>query len=80
MSKLGWKEYVECEMLVVCIHKYYYNVHILCTSKQIHMVAAPPPPPPPPILGRDLKISGQNNWGGPEQKIKFGGELNLRRT
>ena len=28
----------------------------------------------------DLKISDQNNWGGPEQKIKFffGGELNLR--
>ena len=21
----------------------------------------------------DLKISYQNNWGGPEQKIKFGG-------
>ena len=37
-----------------------------------------PPPPPPPILGGDLKISDQNNWGGgPEQKIKFGGELNL---
>ena len=30
------------------------------------------------ILGGDLKISDQNNWGGPEQKIKFGGELNLR--
>ena len=26
----------------------------------------------------DLKISDQNNWGGPEQKIKFGGGLNLR--
>ena len=38
------------------------------------MIAAPPPP----ILGEDLKISDQNNWGGPEQKIKFGGELNLR--
>ena len=39
------------------------------------MVAAPL------ILGGDLKISDQNNWeegGGPEQKIKFGGELNLR--
>ena len=36
------------------------------------MVAAPP------ILGGDLKISDQNNWGRPEQKIKFGGELNLR--
>ena len=37
------------------------------------MVAAPP------ILGgEDLNISDQNNWGGPEQKIKFGGELNLR--
>ena len=22
----------------------------------------------------DLKISDQNNWGGPEQKNKFGGE------
>ena len=39
----------------------------------IFMVAAPPP-----ILGGDLKISNQNNWGGPEQKIKFGEELNLR--
>ena len=36
------------------------------------MVAAPL------ILGRDLKISDQNNWGVPEQKIKFGGELNFR--
>ena len=27
----------------------------------------------PLILGGDLKISDQNNWGGPEQKIKFGG-------
>ena len=36
--------------------------------------------PPPQILGGDLKISGQNYWGGggSEQKIKFGGELNLR--
>ena len=36
------------------------------------------------VAGGDLKISDQNNWGGgrgggPEQKIKFGGEeLNLR--
>ena len=37
------------------------------------MVAAPL------ILGGGLKISDQNNWGGPEQKNKFGGgELNLR--
>ena len=36
------------------------------------MVAAPL------ILGGDLKISDQNNWGRPEQKIKFGGDLNLR--
>ena len=35
-------------------------------------------PPPLPILGGDLKISDQNNWGGPEEKIKFGGKLNLR--
>ena len=26
-----------------------------------------------PILGRDLKISDQNNCWGPEEKIKFGG-------
>ena len=30
------------------------------------MVAAPI------VLGEALKISDQNNWGGPEQKIKFG--------
>ena len=34
----------------------------------------------PLILGGGLKISDQNNWGEPEQKIKFGGELNLRGT
>ena len=28
-----------------------------------------------------LEISDQNNWRGPEQKIKFfGGELNLREA
>ena len=25
----------------------------------------------PPNFRRDLEISDQNNWGGPEQKIKF---------
>ena len=41
------------------------------------MVAAPPPPNL--ILGGGgLKMSDQNNWEGPEQKIKFGGELNFR--
>ena len=36
------------------------------------MVAAPL------ILGGDLNILDQNNWGGPEQNIKFGGgEQNL---
>ena len=28
--------------------------------------------PPPNFRGGDLKISDQNNWRGPEQKIKFG--------
>ena len=46
------------------------------------MVAAPPPPPPPKKkkkLGGDLKISDQKNiGGGPEQKIKFVGQLNFR--
>ena len=37
----------------------------------MYMVAAPPSP----NFRGDLKISGQNNWGGPEQKIKFGGDL-----
>ena len=35
------------------------------------MVAAPPPKKI--LVGGDLKISDQNNWGGPEQNIKFGG-------
>ena len=39
----------------------------------IIMVAAPL------IFRGDLKISDQNNWGEPEQKIKFGEELNLRQ-
>ena len=30
-------------------------------------------PPPPNFRGGGLKISGQNNWWGPEQKIKWGG-------
>ena len=31
------------------------------------------------ILWGDLKISDQNNWGwGAEQKLKFGGVLNLK--
>ena len=34
--------------------------------------------PPPPNFRGDLNISDQNNWGRPEQKIKFEGELNLR--
>ena len=42
--------------------------------KDSYMVAAPPPL----ILGGDLKISDQNNLGGPEQKVKFKGKLNLR--
>ena len=37
------------------------------------MVAAPPPSPLPPIEGGDLKISDQNDWEEPQQKIKFGG-------
>ena len=36
------------------------------------MVAAPL------ILGRDLKISDQNNWRGTEQKIKFGGRARFK--
>ena len=32
----------------------------------------------PLIIGRDLKISEQNNWGALRKKIKFGWELDLR--
>ena len=43
------------------------------------MVAAFSPTPNFRGRGRGgLKISDQNNWGGPKQKIKFGGKLNLR--
>ena len=44
------------------------NLSILSTSiqKLIHGSS-------PPNFRGDLKISDQNNWGGPEQKIKFGG-------
>ena len=27
----------------------------------------------PPNFRGDIQISDQNNWGGPEQKIKLGG-------
>ena len=30
------------------------------------------------ILGGGLKISDQNNWRGPEQKIKFGGRAKFK--
>ena len=50
----------ECERAVV---------HV--TNNIMIMVATPPPIS---ILGGgDLKIPDQNNWGGPEQNIKFGG-------
>ena len=51
--------------------------NIVLEKHGVAMVAALPPK----IRG-DLKISDQNNWGGPDQKkITFlGGELNLRRT
>ena len=39
------------------------------------MVAAPPPPL---ILGGDVKISDQNNWGADlSKKLNLGGELNF---
>ena len=45
---------------------------ILSSWMKSNMIAVPP------ILGGDLKISDQNNWGGgPEQKNKFWRELNL---
>ena len=38
------------------------------------------PPSLPPILGGDLKIPDENNWGGgPEQKIKLGVGAKFRR-
>ena len=52
-------------------------MHATISHAASWVVAAPPPPSPPNFRG-DLKISDQTNSGGPEQKIKFGGELNLR--
>ena len=37
-----------------------------------------PSPPPSGIFMQDLKISDQNNWRGPEQKIKSGGEAKFK--
>ena len=39
-------------------------------SVKNNMVAAPTPPPP--ILGGDLKISEQNNWGDLSKKLNLG--------
>ena len=67
-KKVCWKDFDKTgEVVNIVLEKY-----------GVAMVA----PPPPLKLGEDLKISDQNNWGGPEQKKYnfFGGELNLRRT
>ena len=43
------------------------------------MVIAPPPSSPPPNFREgDLKISDQNDWERPEQKIKLGGGDDLK--
>ena len=59
-------------------HISHISLAFLLSTLNKYMLAAPP------NFRGDLKISNQNNWGGggeggrPEQKIKFGGELNLR--
>ena len=57
---------MNCDMK--CLQKRMCLDRLPPTLDALVMVAAPPPP----ILGGDLKISDQNNWGGPDQKIKFG--------
>ena len=54
-------------------------VNIVLEKYGVAMVAAPLPSPSPNFRG-GLKISDQNNWRGPDQKIKFfgGRELNFR--
>ena len=54
-----------CVCVCVC-------VYVCVCMYNMYMVAAPL------ILGGDLKFSDQNNSGGPKQKNKFWGELNLR--
>ena len=51
----------ECERAVV---------HV---TNNIMIMVATPSPPLSILEGGDLKIPDQNNWGGPEQNIKFGG-------
>ena len=45
-----------------------FGVSLTLIGKMLIHGSSPTPAPPRP----------QNNWGGPEQKIKFWGELNLR--
>ena len=58
--------FLQCRNVMIDLSKVILNNVDLQT---IHIMVAAPPP----ILEGDLKISDQNNWGGPEQKIKFGG-------
>ena len=62
--------FLQCRNVMIDLSKVILNNVDLQT---IHIMVAAPPPLPPPILEGARKISDQNNWGGPEQKIKFGG-------
>ena len=55
------------ECMYVCMYVCIYVMYVFHGSS-----------PFPNFTGGDLKISDQNNLGWPEQKIKFGEELNLR--
>ena len=50
----------------------YHHVTNLVKHGMVIMIMVAAPPPSPNYRGQ-LKISDQNNWGGPEQKIKFVG-------
>ena len=55
---------------ISCSNTYHHVTNLVKHGMVIMIMVAAPPPP---NYRGQLKISDQNNWGGPEQKIKFVG-------
>ena len=55
---------------ISCSNTYHHVTNLVKHGMVIMIMVAAPPPP---NYRGQLKISDQNNWGGPEQKNKFGG-------
>ena len=54
---------------ISCSNTYHHVTNLVKHGMVIMIMVAAPPP----NYRGQLKISDQNNWGGPEQKIKFVG-------